>query len=172
MVGVLVARQRFPELLVSPGWILGILALLQVLALLLLCTPRARTVGLAFSAVLAVWASYILVIEPGVRSLYDTRTFSRAAFALIQQDPAPVVLHGMGKDAKAIKFMVNLDQDLLPVFTHSEEQLQELVGPAWVVMDNSEFAALKDPRLTSLKPVLSGTFDKDPYLLLHLPVTP
>ena len=172
MVGVLVARQRFPELLVSPGWILGILALLQVLALLLLCTPRARTVGLAFSAVLAVWASYILVIEPGVRSLYDTRTFSRAAFALIQQDPAPVVLHGMGKDAKAIKFMVNLDQDLLPVFTHCEEQLQELVGPAWVVMDNSDFAALKDPRLTSLKPVLSGTFDKDPYLLLHLPMTP
>ena len=172
MVGVLIARRRFPELLGSPGWILGILALLQVLALVLLFKPHARTIGLAFSAVLAVWSSYILVIEPAQHAQYDTRTFSRAAFALIQQDPAPVLLHGMGKDAKAIKFMVNLDQDLLPEFTHSEEQLLQRVGPAWLVIDGSDFAALHDPRLTSLKPVFSGTFDKDPYLLLRLPATP
>ncbi|MGO4004155.1 ArnT family glycosyltransferase [Pseudomonas fluorescens] len=172
MVGVLVARRRFPELLGSPGWILGLLAFLQVLALVLLFQPRARTVGLAFSAVLAVWSSYIMVIEPAQRSLYDTRTFSRAAFALIQQDPAPVLLHGMGKDAKAIKFMVNLDQDLLPEFTHSEEQVLHRDGPAWLMVDSSDFAALKDSRLTSLKPVLSGTFDKAPYLLLRLPAAP
>ena len=37
----------------------------------------------------------------------DTRTFTLKALQLIDQAPAPVVLHGMGKDAKAIKFMVN-----------------------------------------------------------------
>ena len=172
VVGVLIARRRFPELLGAPAWILGILALLQVLALVLLFKPRVRTIGLAFSAVLAVWSSYIMVVEPAQRTLYDTRTFSRAAFALIQQDPAPVLLHGMGKDAKAIKFMVNLDQDLLPEFTHAEEQLLQRVDPAWLVIDSRDFAALHDPRLTSLKPLLGGTFDKDPYLLLRLPAAP
>ena len=40
------------------------------------------------------------------------------------------------------------------------------------MVDSSDFAAFKDSRLTSLKPVLSGTFDKDPYLLLRLPAAP
>ncbi len=48
---------------------------------------------------------YILVFDPVERRLYGTQTFSRAAFALVQKDPAPLVLHAMGKDAKAIKFM-------------------------------------------------------------------
>ena len=54
------------------------------------------------------------------------RTFSRAAFALVQKDPAPLVLHAMGKDAKAIKFMVNIEQDLQPVFTESTQELESL----------------------------------------------
>lgn len=65
---------------------------------------------------LALWSSYITVFEPAERTLYDTRTFTLKALQLIDQAPAPVVLHGMGKDAKAIKFMVNVDRDLLPAF--------------------------------------------------------
>ena len=122
----------------------------------------------AFCAVLALWSVYILVFEPVERRLYDTRTFSRAAFALVQKDPAPLVLHAMGKDAKAIKFMVNIEQDLQPVFTESIQELENLQRPAWLMMDESDYRALQGTPLGALPPILSGRFDKNDYILLHL----
>ena len=169
IVGLLVARRRFPEHLASVTTVMVVLGVLQVVALGVLFKPRARAVGLAFSAVLALWSAYILVVEPVEHALYDTRTFSRAAFELIQKDPAPVVLHAMGKDARAIKFMVNIEHDLQPQFTHSVQDLEALQGPAWLIMDESDFQALKASRLGTLQPVLSGNFDKNDYVLLHLP---
>ncbi|SEN23310.1 4-amino-4-deoxy-L-arabinose transferase [Pseudomonas sp. ok272] len=169
IVGLVVAKRRFPEYLGSVTAVMVVLGVLQVIALGMLFKPRVRAVGLAFSAVLGVWSAYILVFEPVQHALYDTRTFSRAAFALIQKDPAPVVLHAMGKDAKAIKFMVNLDQDLQPQFTHSLQDLQALAGPVWLIMDDSQFQALKSSPLGTLQPALVGNFDKDRYVLLRLP---
>jgi hypothetical protein len=111
---------------------------------------------------------YILVFEPVERRLYDTQTFSRAAFALVQNDPAPLVLHSMGKDAKAIKFMVNIDEDLQPVFTESIQELEQLQLPAWLMMDARDYRALQGTPFAAVPPVLSGRFDKDDYVLLHL----
>jgi hypothetical protein len=123
---------------------------------------------LALSAVLALWTVYAAVFEPVERALYDTRSFSRAAFAQVQQNPAPLVLHGMGKDAKAIKFMVNVEQDLQPQFTETVQQLEALQGPAWLIMDSKDMQSLQGTPLASLQPVLSGRFDKNDYVLLYL----
>ncbi|OLF54248.1 ArnT family glycosyltransferase [Pseudomonas chlororaphis] len=169
IVGLLLVRRKFPGQLTDLSVPLAILGLLQVAALVMLARPRQRAVGLAYTAVLAVWSAYIGVFEPVQRQLYDTQAFSLAAQRLINEAPAPVVLHAMGKDAKAIKFMVNLDQDLQPLFTERPEALAALSGPAWVVMDQSDLAALKGTPLAALKPVLSGRFDKNDYLMLHLP---
>ena len=141
---------------------------LQLLSLGLLFKRQWRAVGLAYSAVLAVWACYIGVFEPVEHRLYDTRTFSHSAMQLIEADPAPVVLHRMGKDAKAIKFMVNLDRDLQPQFTESPDALAQVPGPAWVILDQSDLASLQNTPLADLKPVLSGRFDKNDFVLLHL----
>ena len=102
------------------------------------------------------------------RRLYDTRTFSREAFAFVQKDPAPLVLHGMGKDAKAIKFMVNVEHDLQPQFTETVQQLEALKGPAWLMMDSKDLPSLQGTSLASLQPVLTGRFDKNDYVLLYL----
>ncbi|AZD48436.1 phospholipid carrier-dependent glycosyltransferase [Pseudomonas chlororaphis] len=170
--GLLVLQRKFPEQLPDLTAMLALLGLLQMAALLMLARPRWRTVGLAYTAVLAVWAAYIGVFEPVERQLYDTRDFSLAAQRLIQNDPAPLVLHAMGKDAKAIKFMVNLDQDLQPLFTERAEALAAIPGPAWVIMDQSDLATLKATPLARLAPVLSGRFDKNDFVMLHLPATP
>ncbi|WP_347906192.1 phospholipid carrier-dependent glycosyltransferase [Pseudomonas purpurea] len=170
LIGALLfAQRRFPEHLTALTPALVTLAVLQLIALALLFKPQWRAVGLAFSAVLALWSTYILVFEPVERTLYDTRTFTRAAFALIQKDPAPVVLHAMGKDARAIKFMVNIEQDLLPVFTGSAQELENVPGPAWIVMDKTDYQSLQDSPIGALAPVLSGRFDKSDYVLLHRP---
>ena len=167
-VALLVVRRRYAERLDHLELIFAVLATLQVVALLAVLKPRMRPVGPAITAVLALWATYIMVVEPLQRSLYDTRTFSLAAKAMIQQDPAPVVLHGLGKDAKAIKFMVSYDCDRVPLFTQRPADLNRIPTPAWLVMSAEDFATLQDPRFRAITPALRGEFDMNPYVLLHL----
>ncbi len=167
-VGLIAARRRYPELLADLGLIFGLLAVLQGLAVLALFKARLRAVGPAFVAVAAVWTTYISVVEPLERSLYDTRTFTLAAKEQILQQPAPLVLHALGKDAKAIKFMVNFNCDKVPLFTQLPVELQPIQAPAWLVMSQEDFQNLTDPRLRLLTPTLTGAFDKTPYVLLHL----
>ncbi|OIN46305.1 glycosyltransferase [Pseudomonas azotoformans] len=174
IAGLLFARPRYPEQLSHLGWVFGVLGGLQVVALSTLFKTRLRPVGPAFAAVLAVWATYILVVEPLERSVYDTRTFTLQVHEQVMQQRAPVVLHGLGKDAKAIKYMVNLDCDQVPLFTQQAADLKPLQGPAWLVMSQADYEGLQDPRFRSITPTLSGEFDRNPYVLLHLakPVQP
>lgn len=171
IIGLLVVRRRYAEQVGDLRLIFGVLGVLQVLAVLAWFKPRLRPAGPALAAVLALWATYIVVVEPLERRLYDTRTFSLAVKAQINQQPAPVVLHGLGKDAKAIKLMVNLECDRVPLFTQSTTDLAPLQAPAWLVMSQDDYAALKEPRLRALTPTLVGEFDKNPYVLLHLTAT-
>ncbi|SMQ23580.1 4-amino-4-deoxy-L-arabinose transferase [Pseudomonas helmanticensis] len=168
LVTLLIARRRFPEQLSEITLVAIALGVLQLAALSRLLIPRWRAEVLALCAVLAVWTVYAAVFEPVERRLYDTQAFSRAVFAQVEQAPAPLVLHGMGKDAKAIKFMVNLEQDLQPQFTESVQQLEALKAPAWLMMDRGDLQSLKGTPLEQLQPVLSGRFDKNDYVLLHL----
>ncbi|WP_395599806.1 MULTISPECIES: ArnT family glycosyltransferase [Pseudomonas] len=168
VIGLVVARKRYPAQLDNLGLVLGVLGVLQIVSLLSLLKARLRPLGSALAAVLALWSTYIVVVEPLERTLYDTRTFSLGVKEQIMQQPAPVVLHGLGKDAKAIKFMVNFNCDKVPLFTQSAADLAPLQGPAWLVMSTKDFENLQDPRLRSITPTLTGEFDKDPYVLLHL----
>ncbi|MDT3229877.1 ArnT family glycosyltransferase [Pseudomonas sp. rhizo25] len=170
-IGLVVARRRYPEPLASLELIFVVLGLLQVVALLALLKARLRHYGPALAAVLALWTTYIMVVEPLERRLYDTRTFSLAVKARVLQQPAPLVLHALGKDAKAIKFMVNYDCDKVPLFTQLPADLKPILAPAWVVMSQADFETLDDPRLRAITPTLTGEFDKTPYVLLHLATT-
>ncbi len=172
IVGLAFARRRYPQPLSDLGLVFAVLGALQALALLALLKPNLRLLGPAFIAVLAVWATYIGVVEPLVRNVYDTRTFTLRVHEQVMQQRAPVVLHGLGKDAKAIKYMVNLDCDQVPLFTRQQADLAPLQGPAWLVMSQADYQGLTDPRFRELTPVLTGEFDKDPYVLLHLAQTP
>ncbi|PBJ24184.1 hypothetical protein BSF44_22260 [Pseudomonas sp. ACN8] len=172
IAALLVVREKFPEDVAHLTSLFILLGVLQVIALAALKHSRWRAQTLAFCAVLALWSFYILQFEPIQRQLYDTRTFSREAFELVQKDPAPLVIHGMGKDAKAIKFMVNIPQDLHPVFTDAPPELETLKGPAWLMMDLNAYKTLQGTAIGALPPVLSGRFDKNDFVLLHLKQIP
>lgn len=169
MGGLLVVRPRFPEALSDIGPVLVGLGLLQLIALPLLMRPRLRLYGLPACAVLAVWISYIGVFEKAERTLYDTRHFTQGVLDRTLDDKAPLVLHSMGKDAKGIKFMVNVNQDLQPVFTETPEQLSAVKGPANVVMSNGDFQQLQGTPLGQLPVWFSGRFDKEDYVLVRVP---
>jgi 4-amino-4-deoxy-L-arabinose transferase-like glycosyltransferase len=172
IIGLVIARPRYPQQLSQLGPVFAVLAVLQALALLALFRARLRPLGPALAAVLAVWATYIAVVEPLERSVYDTRTFTLQVHEQVKQQRAPVVLHGLGKDAKAIKYMVNLDCDQVPLFTQQASDLAPLQGPAWLVMSQADFDGLQDPRLRAISPTLSGEFDRNPYVLLYLAKAP
>jgi 4-amino-4-deoxy-L-arabinose transferase-like glycosyltransferase len=168
LIGALLfVQRRYPQEVTGLGSVLIVLGALQVIALAALVKARWRDQVLACCAVLALWSVYIMVFEPVERQLYDTRAFSQAAFAQVQKDPAPLVLHGMGKDAKAIKFMVNIEQDLQPVFTESMQELEGIVAPAWIMMDLKDYRALHGTVAGTSPPVLSGRFDNNDFVLLH-----
>ncbi|MEB0039605.1 MULTISPECIES: phospholipid carrier-dependent glycosyltransferase [unclassified Pseudomonas] len=169
IAGLLVAQHRFAEHLTSIGAIISVLAVLQVIALAVLFKARWRAASLAACAVLAVWTSFIWVYEPVERAAYDTHSFSVAVHDLIQRDPAPLALYGMPKDGKAIKFVVNIPEDLKPIFIASPDELAAVKGPVYVVIAKTVYQALPDNRLTALQPLLSSQFDKDDYLLFRLP---
>ncbi|WP_397449456.1 ArnT family glycosyltransferase [Pseudomonas sp. NA-150] len=172
IVGLLVARHRFSDQLHSIRLILTVLVVLQLIAVALLFKVQWRSVGLAICGVLSVWASYILVFEPVERAVYDTRSFSQAVYGAIKQAPAPLVLHQLTKDGKAIKFMVNVPEDLQPLFTNTTEQVTNIKAPAWLLMEQRDFKALQGTRIAELPVMVSGRFDNDEYVLLHVPQAP
>jgi len=165
IAGLLVIRHKFAERMGSVSGVIGLLVVLQAVALAFMFKFRAaRIPGLAGCAVLALWGAYILVFEPVERQMYDTRSLTQSVQQATQANPAPLVLYGMGKDAKAIKFVVNIDEDLLPVFADTPEQLAALPGPAWILLSKADYRKLP---VTSGTPVLGGMFDKDDYMLLR-----
>ncbi|WP_213876320.1 glycosyltransferase [Pseudomonas sp. dw_358] len=168
LAGLLVARHHLPDELPPIAALVALMTILQVLAIGLLFMPSRRTLGLAGCAILTLWTAYILVFEPVERELYDTRTFSQAVMQRVQAGSASLVLHGMGKDAKAIKFMVNVEGEVKPLFTSTADELQAVKRPAYAFMSKADYGKLQGTPLGMLEPVMTGKFDKDDYVLLHL----
>lgn len=168
MVVLLVAQRRFPGDIGGITVLMVVLAALQLWALSRLVQPRWRAEVMAGCAVMALWLVYVAVFEPVERRLYDARSFTQAVLEQVSQQPAPLVLHRLGQDAKAIKFMVNLDQDMQPLFTETPAQLQALQRPAWLMMDQRDFQALQGTPLQALQPRLRGRFDNNDYVLMYL----
>lgn len=170
IAGLIVARRHYAEQLDALGLAFAVLGGLQALALLALW--KARPIGPALVAVVAVWVTYIGVVEPLVRAVYDTRTFTLQVHEQVMQQRAPVILHGLGKDAKAIKYMVNLNCDEVPLFTRQPADLNPIQGPAWLVMSEADYKGLQDPRFRDITPTLTGEFDRNAYVLLYLAKIP
>lgn len=168
LVALCIAQRRLGQPLGAIAWVLALLVVLQAGALAALLRPQWRTRGLGISAGLAVWLAYVAVVEPVQHAQYDTRQFSDAVYQHLESAPAPLVLHGLTPDGKAIKFMVNINADVAASFTASVEQLQALRGPAYVVVSEREWQALPAAVTARFQEVLEGLFDKDDYLLMQL----
>lgn len=172
LLGVWLGWRRYPQVLQALGWrvwlCVGGLVVLQLFSLSRLFQRDRRAELIALGAVLALWGGYLLVVEPAERRLYDSREFSLAVDAAVAGAPAPLVLYGMGRDARAIKFMVNLDRDMQPLFAGSPEQLAASAGPYYLMLDEQRAAQLRAAYPALEAPLLCGRFDNDRYCLLRV----
>lgn len=168
VLGLWLAHRKLGEPVAALVWVLMVLAILQGLAVLALRRAQWRSAGLGACAVLALWLAYVGVVEPLQQAQYDTRAFSEAAYRKVQSNPAPLVMHGLTKDGKAIKFMVNIDADVRATFTSTADELQALAGPAYVVASQQDWQALPAAVTGRFEQVLQGQFDKQPYVMMAL----
>jgi 4-amino-4-deoxy-L-arabinose transferase-like glycosyltransferase len=123
---------------------------------------------LSVVAALALWLVNLLAVEPVLLQTRDTATFVQQAEALRRAQPAPLALFGMLKDGQAIKYMVNIDYDLQPIFVRDADELAALPLPVYLMIDNRELPKLPAALQARLQPVLQGHFDNRVYSVLLL----
>ena len=167
--GLWFAWKRYPQELAALGWHLPVCVVVLAALLATGALRWRRSAELALLAALALWASFILVFEPVEHRLYDSQAFSRELARHLDTQPAPLVLYGMGPDARAIKLMVNLDRDLQPLFLDSPEQLAAQSGPFYLMIQARDAQRIAASLPGASQALFEGRFDNDTYRLLRLP---
>lgn len=131
--------------------------------------PGARAVGLVGTAALAVWTLNLLVVEPLQVRLHDTRAFVAEVETLRRQRPGELVFFLVGKDAAAIKYMVNVEGDLQPRFLSEDSAIDALPGPAYVVVRDSDLHRLNSSiDMSRLRAVVHGDFDNSGHTVFFI----
>ena len=125
-----------------------------------------RELGAAGFAVLALWLGYIALLEPALRQIHDTRSFVSSVEQLRGRALAPLAFYTMGKDADAIKYLVNVDYDLAPAFYQRAADLSRAPARLYIVAPAS-----RDRELSAAgagAPIFSGRFDNKLYSVFYL----
>lgn len=149
-----------------------LLAILQLIALVIFLRRRGprRRLGLAVTAVAVIWSTNLLVIAPAMEQLHNTSIFVSRTESLRAARPGALMFFRIGRDANAIKYMVNLNADEQPLFARDPSAIAGLTGPTYIVVPERDAPALLSaPRLSGSKPVLQGRFDNTPYEVFFLP---
>jgi len=134
-------------------------------------TKTLKTFSVLSGSVLTLWLLNVLIIEHATLQLHNTKKFVREVEALRNQQPGEIVFFRVGKDASAIKYLVNLDYDLQPQFLNDATELDALATkPAYIILQDEVLPlALQSARLQSLAPVLHDHFDHHDYTVFYFP---
>lgn len=134
-------------------------------------SPNTALAGELLGAVASVWLLNLLVVEPVRLQLHDTTAFVKQVEALRQRQPGEIVFFRIGRDATAIKYLVNLDYDLQPKFFDGCAELDSLAAtPSYVIVNDDDLPAARDcARLQSLTPLVHARFDRQHSTVFYLP---
>lgn len=139
--------------------------LIAIFALLAGARKPGRDVGLALCAAFALWFANIALVEPAQRQIHDTHAFVQAVERLRARQPAPLAFYAMGRDAEAIKYLVNIDYELRPAFFYRADEFTTVAGSLYVVAPAGRDAELRAAGLGT--PVFSGRFDNKNFSVFY-----
>ena len=136
-------------------------------------SPDTALAGELLGAVATVCSLNLLVVEPARLQLHDTRAFVDHVEVLRQRQPGEVVFFRVGRDATAIKYLVNLDYDLQPKFFDDCADFDSLAAtPSYVIVNDDDLPAAREcAPLQSLAPVVHQHFDRQHSAVFYLPGT-
>jgi len=132
---------------------------------------KVKTGGVLCGAVASLWLLNVWIVEPATLAIHDTQHLVKQVEALRQQQPGSLVFFRIGKDAAAIKYLVNVDYDLQPQFTSGVAELDALaVRPVYVMLQDTDLPLLqRSSRLRNATPVVQDHFDHGYYSVFYLP---
>lgn len=110
-----------------------------------------RNFFITILAVLTLMVVNFGLLIPINYSIEQTRPFVEQVRALQAKQEAPFVFYKIGPDAEDIKFMVNYDEPIQPIFIASEKGLLAYSKRAYFITTLEEFQKIKQPgKLTIL----------------------
>ncbi len=112
--------------------------------------------------VIALWSTNLWLREPLLTQLHAARPFVQRAEQLRREQPAPMVFYRLGKDNAALRYRVNADIiGFYPHFTDTPEPLKQLATPYYLMVCDSDIAAIQNTSIKLPLPAITGFFDGD-----------
>lgn len=146
-----------------------IAAQLLALAIQLRMQAEQRAAPLAVVAAFSLWLCVAFVVEPARTQLHDTAAFVARVEAARATRPATLVLLDMAKDGEAIKYIVNVQRDVQPVFADTAAALEAVARPCYVVVSDSDLAALAPAALNTDARIVHERFSGHEFSAFYLP---
>ncbi|MEO8409759.1 MAG: glycosyltransferase family 39 protein, partial [Propionivibrio sp.] len=94
-------------------------------------------------AVLTVVYLQIAIVEPIDLRIHDTSRFVREVEAMRAQQPGTLAFYQENPDGAPIKYLVNVDADLLPLFIDEPSNLDSIRYPIWLLTREKNIDDLK-----------------------------
>ncbi|SBT10028.1 conserved membrane hypothetical protein [Candidatus Accumulibacter aalborgensis] len=172
-------KQHHPQIALHSSVLLILLAACQLQQLLALrARPAAQRDRMIVAvAVTAFWLTNVLLREPAEIQLHSARPFVQAVERLRAENPAPLVMYGIGRDSLAIAYHVNVDGEFQPQFIDRPAQLAELSYPVYLLISARNMAAMAGENATQPKPrwpapVGHGLLRESEYSVYYLEHSP
>jgi 4-amino-4-deoxy-L-arabinose transferase-like glycosyltransferase len=93
-----------------------------------------RELGIMLWAVAAFWLCNVAVFEQAYLQLYASKPFVDRVEQLRRDSVAPLGFYGVAKDNTAIKYLVNADYDLHPLFLLTIDEVQAHREPLYLLV--------------------------------------
>ncbi len=128
-----------------------------------------RAPMLAVLAAFSIWLCVVGVVEPVRAQVHDTAAFVAHVEAQRAARPGALVLLDMAKDGEAIKYIVNVQSDVRPIFAGTAADLETVARPCYVVVGDSDLARLAPAVLNDDARVLHTRFGGRKFSAFYLP---
>jgi hypothetical protein len=154
-------RQHQPELIFSYNTIFALLIALQVCMFFML----KRDLLIFAMAVLALWTTIIFVIEPIYINLNRARDFVWQVEDLRLKNQAQLVFYREGRDGLVIKYLINMPQEVQPVFIKDLRELAKNKQPVMIVMTKENYEQVSKKDRKHLHMVMRGMLGREPVIV-------
>lgn len=132
-------------------------------------SARQRAAALAVIAAFSMWLGIAFIVEPARAQAHDTTAFVAKVEAQRALRSAPLVLLNTAKDGEAIKYIVNVQGDLQPIFVDTAAELEKIARPYLVVVSDADLKAIAPPALTDDVRIVHEHFNGHPFSAFYLP---
>ena len=173
---LLLVRQRIERIGFTDWWMpLSLLAAAQIafLAARRMLSPASRRMTFLLIAMLLLWGLRLTLVEPVAFRNHDVSLFVNQLEETRRQQPGGLAFYKLGKDAGAIKYAANIDEDLHASFISRPADLATLRRPTYLVLTESNLRDIATlPEIADRQPLMRAHFDRDICLVFFLAADP